>query len=184
MKRAILIIMVVASIMGILLYSAFNWEAVERRIVEGRFYETQTVKAKEVLAFSIYPKEDYAYKVLGGRKLLMEKYDSKIFLEPLIDQGESYWVSWSFDNRWDLGEGECFTFREIRYENGKKLYSSANPIFEAFDQNGNRVNGSWGGGGSTYNYGFSLDKDIFEKADRIDIKFSNFNLMKYKAKFF
>lgn len=158
----------------------------ERRIVSNSFlYTTTTSKTDEVLAFTIIPSDYLKQSVSGQRKLLVKKYDSEVYLEPLIDYGDEYWIGWSFDNNWYKSEGTCFTFRSLLEDaNGNRLYTDANPNFQAVNENGQRINGSWGGGGSTYNYGFHVSKENYTKSERIDVKLEGFNLMNYKSRLF
>lgn len=89
-------------------------ESMESRIVSNDFlYTTTTYKADEVLAFTIIPNDYLKQSKLGQRRLLMDTYDSKVYLEPLIDNGDEYWVGWSFDNNWYKREGTVFTFRSL-----------------------------------------------------------------------
>jgi hypothetical protein len=179
---AITIVIFIVIAMG---YKLFNKESIERRILEGIYYESNTEKASDVLEFSINPKDYAGYKGknLGERRLIMQKYDTKVYLEPILNQGDSLWIGWSFDNNWWRKSGTCFTYRDIIFESGKRLYSSVNTNFEAADQDGNRVNEDWGGGGSTYNYGFRIEKQVFENCKSINIKLSDFNILNYQINF-
>lgn len=60
------------------------------------------------------------------------------------------------------------------------MYSDANPNFEAVDHDGNRVNEDWGGGCSTYIYGFRIKKQIFDNCKSINVKLSDFNIVNYQ----
>ena len=152
----------------------------ERRIVSDTLlYNTTTSKTDDVLAFSIIPSDYLKQSELRQRKLLMKKYDSEIYLELLIDKGDEYWIGCSFDNNWHKIEGTVFTFRSLL---DNELYTDANPKFQAINEVGQRINGSWGGGGSTYNYGFNISKENFNKSKQIDIKLEGFNLMYYKLR--
>lgn len=184
-KKGIVAITIVIFIVTVVGYQLFNKESVERRIVEGICYESNTEKALEVLEFSIDPIDYTGYKGedLGERRLIMQKYDTKVYLEPIINQGDSLWIGWSFDNNWWKKSGTCFTYRDILFENGKRSYSSVNTNFVAIDQDGNRVNEDWGGGGSTYSYGFRIEKPVFENCKSINIKLSNFNVLNYQISF-
>ena len=138
----------------------------ERIIVSNTLYNTTTTKADEVLAFTIIPGDYLKQSESGQRKLLMKKYDSEVYLEPLRDKDDEYWISWSFDNNWYKREGTCFTFRSLLEDtNGNRLYTDANPHFQAVNENGQSIHGSWGGGGSTYNYGFNVSKENFNKSE-------------------
>ena len=156
----------------------------ERRIVSNTLYTTTTSKADEVLAFTIIPSDYLKQSESGQRKLLIKKYDSAVYLEPLRDKGDEYWIGWSFDNNWYKRKGTCFTFRSLQEPdtNGNRIYADANPNFQAVNENGQSIHGSWGGGGSTYNYGFNVSKENFNESERIDIKLEGFNLMYYKLK--
>lgn len=159
----------------------FNKESMEKRIISGEFYKSNTEKALEVLEFSINPKDyiNYKGKVLGKKLLLMEEYDTKVYLESIKSQGDDLWIEWSFENNWWKKSGTCFTYRAIVFKNGQRLYSDANPNFEAVDQDGNRVNEDWGGG-STYTYGFRIKKNVFENCKSINVKLSDFNTVSYR----
>lgn len=169
-----------------LLFTNLGVESMERRIVSNAFlYTTTTSKADDVLAFTIIPSDYLKQTESGQRKLLMKKYDSKVYLEPLIDKDDEYWIGWSFDNNWYKREGICYTFRNLRVDtNGNRLYTDANPIFQAINEKGESIHGSWGGGGSTYNYGFNISKENFNESKRIEIKLEGFNLMHYKLRLF
>lgn len=184
-KKRMFTVVLAAVVLVIVGYFSFNEMSIERRIMEGEFYESNTERASEILTFSIHPK-DYMGDIkgdLGERRLLMEKYDTKVYLEPIKNQGAYLWIDWSFENNWWKQTGTCFTYRAIVYENEKRLYSSVSPIFEAVDQDGNRVNEDWGGGGSTYSYGFRIKKQVFENCERINVRLSNFNKVNYKFRF-
>lgn len=156
-------------------------ESMERRIVSNTFlYTTTTSKADEVLAFTIIPSDYLEQSELGQRELLMKEYDSEVYLEPLIDKGDEYWIGWSFDNNWYKREGTCFTFRSLLEDtNGNRLYTNPDSNLQAVNENG-----SWGGGGSTYKYGFNISKESFNESKRIDIRLDGFNLMHYKLRLF
>ena len=181
-KKTLAITAYIIFILVLVGFWLLNDEAMERRIISGKFYESSTEEAAEVLEFSINPKDYLGYKgeKLGERQLLMEKYDTKVYLEPIKSRGDDLWVNWSFENNWWKASGTCFTFRKIIYENGERLYSDANPSFSVVDENGNRVNEDWGGGGSTYNYGFRIERQVFEDCKSINVKLSKFNIVNYK----
>lgn len=181
-KKRMSIIVLLVFIVAILGYNIFNEESMGRRIILGNFYESSTKKASEVLEFSINPKDYIWYKgdKLGERRLLMEKYDTKVYLEPILNQEDHLWINWTFENNWWKKSGTCFTYTDIRFEDGKRIYSNANPKFEAVDQDGNRVNDGWGGGGSTYTFGFHIEKQIFENCESINVKLSDFNIVNYR----
>ena len=181
-KKGMVIIGLIFIITVMLGYMLLSKETIERRIISGNVYKSSTEKASEVIEFSINPKDyiEYKGKELGKRRLLMEKYDTKVYLEPIKNQGEDLWVEWSFENNWWKKSGACFTYRDIIIENGKRLYSHANPNFEAIDQKGNRVNEDWGGGGSTYTYGFRIKKKAFDDCETIKVKLSDFNVVTYQ----
>ncbi|EGW36916.1 hypothetical protein [Desulfosporosinus sp. OT] len=172
-------------IISFILITSPSAESIERRIVSNTLlYTATTSKAADVLDFIIIPNNYIKQSELGQRKLLMKKYDSEVYLEPLKDMGDEYWISWSFDNNWDKQEGTCFTFRSLQEPdlNGNRLYSDANTKFQAVNENGQSIHGSWGGGGSTYNYGFNVNKEIFNSSKQIKVKLEGFNLMHYKLK--
>jgi len=179
-------------VISVLILSSFflitnlSAESMERRIVSNTFlYTTTTYKADEVVAFTIIPSDYLKQSELGQRKLLMKKYDSEVSLEPLMVKGDEYWIGWSFDDNWYKREGTCFTFRSLLEDtNGNRLYTDANPNLQAVNENGQSIHGSWGGGGSTYNYGFNVSKEMFNESKRIDIKLEGFNLMHYKLRIF
>jgi len=173
-------------LISLFLITNLSAESMERRIFSNTFlYTTTTSKADEALAFTIIPRDYLKQSELGQRKLLMKKYDSEVYLEPLIDKSDEYWIGWSFDNSWYKGEGTCFTFRSLLEDtNGNRLYTNANPNLQAVNENGQSIHGSWGGGGSTYNFGFNVSKEMFNESKRIDIKSEGFNLMHYKFRLF
>jgi hypothetical protein len=154
----------------------------ERRIVSNAFlYTADTYKTDEVLVFTIIPNDYLKQSELGQRKLLMDMYDSKVYLEPLVAKGDKYWIGWSFDNNRYKREGTVFTFRSL-LDNG--LYTDSNPNFQAVNEDGRSIHGSYGGGGSTYTYGFDISKENFNKSKRINIRLEGFNLMHYKLRLF
>ena len=184
MKRWFIIPILI--LFGFFLIMNLRAETMESRIASNIFYNTTTSKADDILIFTIIPGNYLKQSELGPRKLLMKKYDSEVYLEPLKDMGDEDWISWSFDNNWYKREGTVFTFRSLLEPDsfGNRHYSDANPNFQAVNENGQSIHGSWGGGGSTYNYGFNVSKENFNKSERIDVKLEGFNIMHYKLKLF
>lgn len=128
-----LIVIPILILISFFLITKLSAESMERRIVSNTFlYTTTTSKADDVLAFTIIPSDYQKQSELGQRKLLIENYDSEVYLEPLMDKGDEYWIGWSFDNSWYKREGTCFTFRSlVEGTNGNRLYTVANPNFQA-----------------------------------------------------
>ncbi|WFD08701.1 hypothetical protein [Tepidibacter hydrothermalis] len=183
-KKLILLVTILTLVILVAYLQYFNDEKIEDTIMTSDSYKTVFTKVDDVINFSINTK-DYSIdngKDIDIRKLIYEKYDCKVYLDKILNQEEKLWIHITFENDWNYKQGKGLTFKNIYYKNGEKICGFDSSELKVTDSKGDKIHASYGGGGSTYYYGFHIEKEDFQNNYILNVKLKGFNLVTYELK--